>query len=64
MAKVLVRVRRHKEALACFDLLCLENDAVVDADAYDAAMKAACALKDQETVKSHLGEVRRSCEQS
>ena len=57
LLQVLVRVRRYKEALACFDLLCLEADADVRAEHYEAAMRAACVLKDQESVKSLLGEV-------
>lgn len=57
LLQVLVRAKRFKEAIACFDLMCFDNTFKPGSDHYYAAMKAAAALKDQELVKSLLGEV-------
>mmetsp|Transcript_36962 Transcript_36962/g.82804 ORF Transcript_36962/g.82804 Transcript_36962/m.82804 type:complete len:567 (+) Transcript_36962:88-1788(+) len=57
LLQVLVRVKRHKEAIACFDLMCLDSAFTPRSEHYLAVMKAATAIKDQELVKSLLGEI-------
>jgi len=57
LLQVLVRARKYKEAVACFEVLSLDNEFKPADEHYLAAMKAATALKDQELVKSLIGEV-------
>ena len=47
LLQVLVRARKYKEAVACFEVLSLDNNFKPSDEHYYAAMKAATALKDQ-----------------
>jgi len=57
LLQVLVRAKRFPEAVACFDLVCLDEEFKPQPEHYLAAMKAAAATKDDGLVKSLLGEV-------
>lgn len=57
LLQILVRARRFEEAVACFDLMGLDEAFAPTPDHYVAAMKAATATKNQDLVKSLLGEV-------
>ena len=56
-SQVLVQVKRYEEAVACFDLLGLDGSFKLTEDHYLAAMKAATVTKDQELIKTLVGEV-------
>lgn len=57
LLQVLTRVRKYREAVACFELLALDDNFTPNEDHYLAAMKAASVTKDMELVKTLVGEV-------